>query len=1148
MSYRAKCDNGQSGIWKGLATCLRQAAQNISRPFCRPACHLLAFLIAGMITTTLFCPMSSRGQTTADILGTVTDPTGAVVVNAQVTLTNVATSVKQQTKTSSSGDYLFTLLLNGTYTINVEAQGFKSFSMPAVELSAGARQRVDVHLAIGQSAETVTVTSAPPAIQTDSSSIGSTLTSQPVEDLPLNGRNFINLVQIAVGVNNGPGNAVNSGAQPSDRRQTSAFSANSLDPSANNLMVDGMDNNERLIATIGVRPSIDSIAEVQILTGDYSADVSRSGGGAVNVITKGGSNELHGAAYEFLRNDIFDAKDVLASTGKKPKLRQNQFGGSFGGPIRKERAFFFGDYEGLRTIVGESGEEAVPTLYEEQHIGDFSDVGGPVISSSEFDTAGVNYFKLYPAPNLDNTTPGGINYSNTETKTQYQHVADGRVDYLFKNGDPLFGRYTFNLTNTNTPSLFPLASVAGETGISPGGTSSFASDLFSPGVSAAKTSNFLLTYSHPFTQNVIMELKAGYTRIMLTTQQATYGRDLGVAFGIPGSNYNSLTSGLPFLLEVGSSYGWFGGTPNLPLEFLDNTFQYAGSLTYVRGRHTVKAGGTIIRRQLENQQNEWGAMMVNASFAGPYAGQYGNQPYNALINMITGNVLLRQRDVQLAPEYFRSWEPGIYVQDNWHALNWLTLNLGVRWDTITPYTEIHNKISNFDPSATNAYGGKGAIRIAGQNGFSNTAGIKTDHADFSPRIGFEAAIRPTTVLRGGIGFDYYPTTYQQLAALTNPPFVTSFVDHNKISTAFPSPTAASADYPTGAINSAIALNYRNAVVEQMNLTLQQDFSGNVVTASYVGVLGRHMSRAYNLDQAPPNALGNTLAAQELRPFFSLYCGVDSSGAPETLAECAPGGANSQASGANGVNSISYVDSEGILSFNALEASFERRPRKGIGWNVNYTWQHAIDDISMGVNGSAAPSVPSEISKLDRGNSGLEIVSHIAGSIDYELPFAIKSKGLTKTLLQGWQANTIVVWQTGAPFTVANGSDVSNTDPGNGKSDLPNQIASGKISNPSPAHWFDTSAFVAQAAGTLGNERPNQLFGPHFRHWDVSAFKNFKTTERLTAQFRAEFFNVTNTPNWGLPDATLGDPNIGVISTTAGYETPRQVQFALKLMF
>jgi hypothetical protein len=320
-------------------------------------------------------PFQTQAQiTTADVVGTVTDSSGAVVPGAKVTITNLGTQVRAVTQSNQTGDYVFNLLGPGQYSLTIETSGFKTFVIPDVLLAAGDRARENGRMETGSVQEKVEVTAAAPLLQTDTSSVSSVVTEQSVQDLPLNGRNYINLVTIQPGLNAGPPNAISSGTRPDDRRQPSTVSANGQSDLFNNEMIDGMDNNEREQGFIGVRPSVEAIAEINIDTNVYNAEVGRNAGAVVNIITKSGTNQYHGSAYEFFRNDIFDARDYFAKVGvtNKPEYRQNQFGASIGGPIVKDRTFFFGDVEDLRIVQGKSsGLLTVPTLYEEQHPGDF---------------------------------------------------------------------------------------------------------------------------------------------------------------------------------------------------------------------------------------------------------------------------------------------------------------------------------------------------------------------------------------------------------------------------------------------------------------------------------------------------------------------------------------------------------------------------------------------------------------------------------------------------------------------------------------------------------------------------------------------------------------------------------------------------------
>jgi len=339
---------------------------------------------------------------TADILGTVTDPAGAVVPNAKVTVVNTATSATRTLQTNASGDYVFNLLPPGSYTVTVESPSFKK-SVSNVTLVAGDRARVDALLQVGETNQVVEVTATTPALQTDSSTVRDTVSAQSVQDLPLNGRNYITLVETAPGAAAGPSNSIISGTRPDDRRQTSAVVANGQNETFNNNLVDGMDNNEREQFSILFRPSIDSLEEVKIDTNAYPAEEGRAGGAVINLITKSGTNAFHGGVYEYFRNDKLNANDFFANSSGigRAEFRQNQFGGSLGGPIRRNKTFFFGDMEVLRLIQGKNtGLLATPTAFEKAHPGDFSDVGGPVIPASKLDPVAVEYLALFPAAKI----------------------------------------------------------------------------------------------------------------------------------------------------------------------------------------------------------------------------------------------------------------------------------------------------------------------------------------------------------------------------------------------------------------------------------------------------------------------------------------------------------------------------------------------------------------------------------------------------------------------------------------------------------------------------------------------------------------------------------------------------------------------------
>lgn len=1028
---------------------------------------------------------------TGDILGTITDSSGAIIPNASVTLTNTGTQVKQTMLSSSSGEYVFSLLQHGDYSVTVKAPGFQSATVANIRLNAGDRRRENVTMAVGQNTQKVEVTTAAPNLDTDSSVLKTTITDQQVQDLPLNGRNFVQLAQLAAGANEATSSAISNGNRPDDRRQTSAISVDAQSDTLNNELVDGMDNNEHVIGTIGVRPSIDAIAEVQVQTNLYPAEVGNTPGAVVNVITKSGTNALHGSAYEFVRNDAFDARNFFATVGPKPEYRQNQFGGSLGGPIVRDKAFFFGDYEGFRIVQGTTTVSTVPTSFEEQHPGNLSDIGGPVIAHPN--PIALKYFALYPAPNL----PGVVNnFTYSPNDTQYSNTYDARIDDHFSDRDSFFGRYTYNNVTSNTASGLPAVN-----GIEPGGSVSY------PGTANDTAQQFLLNYVHTFNPNLALELQAGYTRINNTSLPLNYGQNLSQKFGIVNANLNQLTSALSNVYISG--YSELGDSEYIPLIDLDNTFQYGGSVTQTKGQHTIRYGASLIRRQVEEAQNA----------SGPGAFVFITSPSSfALANFLEGNPYSVSRNLQLYTPNLRLWQYSAYAEDDWRFTHWLTLNLGLRYDVDTPDTEAHGYISNFNPATA-------SLIIPGRNGGSPTAGVQTDYRGLAPRFGFAASVSPGTVIRGGFGLVYFRDDTAPDLPFGNQPYVYTYAPLPftvSLSTPFPVP----AQQPTNNLSGGLfgmQLNYRTSYVEQFNLNIEQDLGrGTVLNLGYVGELGRQLRITPNIDLAPPapNQPGCTVNCFVPRmPFYHALPNI---------------------------SYIYMIATGGYQNYNGLQTTLRHRSSNGITAIATYTWSHAIGDtVGFSQGGLYTSAVPSQTATLERGNSDLDMRNRFTLLLNYELPFGRSLRGIKGVLGKGWQFNAIDVWETGTPFSVTNASPLSNTGVG---SDRPNQVGEASLPNPSISEWFNTAAFQPQTFGTIGSARRDSVYGPHFRHFDASVFKDFQLNRRFTLQARAEAFNLTNTPNFDLPASTLGVPGFGTISSTRVGSAPRQLQFAMKLVF
>ena len=1056
---------------------------------------------------------------TAEIVGRVTDSSGAVVPNARVTIEDLATHEKRTTQTSGSGDYVFPLLSNGRYSVRIEAGGFRTFSVPEIALAAGDRARISAELQVGDVTQTVEVQVAAPALQTESSAVQSVVDRQAVQDLPLNGRNFFYLVQIQPGVNPGPSSAISGGNRVDDRRQASTLSANGQSDLYNNNMLDGIDNNEAEQGFVGVRPSVDSIAEVRVLTNNYTAELGRAGGAVVNVITRSGGNALHGSAYEYFRNNIFDAKTFyLSPIFPKPKLRQNQFGGSLGGPIIKNRTFFFGAVEELRIITIDQGQpyiRTVPTLFQQQNPGNFSDMGGPVIPPSSLDPIAKAYFKLYPAPNqpasLGSANSCGTgctqianNYQSAAPKTQFGTTMDVRLDHRFTDNDTFFGRYSFNPVTTTIGGAFPAVNVNG-VNIEPGGGDGNA------GPSRTFAQGIHLNYVHIFTPNLLLETKGAFTRIFIRSLPQNFGLNPAKALGLPNANVDDSSSALP-VMSI-QNYAALGVGSYIPILDANNIFQGNAAVSYTSRAHSLKFGAALIRRQLnyfQPQGSPQGSFTFNNSASG-FA-----LPYSfSMANFLVGRMITQTRYNTLLHPGYRTWEPSFYAQDNWRATSWLTLNFGLRYEIFTPYSEVNGLFANFDPPTL-------TIKT------TKNLGVSTYYKDISPRVGFAATIAKNTVFSGGFGMSYYRNEQQSDIQIPNPPYYYSYscstnclpsgATISNFPLPLPGPTGINSGCPTTAPCLTITWkvpDFHASRLEHVNAQLQRQLGANVLTVGYVGVLGRDLLYETNYNQPMPPGANNPTPPLRFATQLPL------------------------------VQAIVWDTNFGYSNYHSLQAHFQRRFQAGLTINANYAWAHGLSNSPSGPTGRTNPLVVNDPS-YDYGNSAYDIRHRIVFSANYQLPFGKSAHGAAGVMMKGWQVNTLAYWQSGQPFSVTNGNAQIRL-PGQ-TTDLPDMVSNPKLANPTIAKWFDTTAFKPQTPGTAGSERRNQLYGPPDRRIDLSLFKNFMVREGWTLQFRAESFNITNTPNFATPSANLTSATLGQITATAQNETPRQFQFALKLLF
>ena len=1080
----------------------------------------------------VFCAFAASAANaqvdTGDVLGRVTDGAGATVQGALVRLENTGTHEVRTFTTKGVGEYAFNALQVGDYTLTVSTPGFKSVVATGIHVGVGDRVRLDEALTPGGADEKIEVTTIESALQTDNTTVGNTLPERAVQEVPTAGRNFLALVEVQPGVNQGAPGGLAAGSRVSDRRATSSISANGQNELFNNQLIDGLDNNNRYVGLIDLRPSVEAIQTVRTDINLYTAEEGRSTGAVINVITKSGTNQMHGSLFEFFRNDATDARNYfLPTTLHKSELRGNQFGGSLGGPIFKDRTFFFADYEGLRRIDATQNvyQAVVPTQYEHDHPGDLTDqTGGTKIATP--DPTALGYFSLYPSPNYNPTGAavpalGAINYLSNPASRQLEHLGDVRLDHHFNANNLLFGRYSYNRTDTYTPGYFPAVNGVYASGVNANPA---------PGNSSLVTHDVAFGYTHIFTPALLLELKTGYSYLDSSTLPLNYPKFLNntAPFLIPGAATCPYCIGLAAVSITGLAPS--GDPLNQPTLDTENTHQFLGDVIYTRGNHIFKAGAGLIRRNASPIQQNAASGSINFT---------GASSLVALTNFFKGAPYIYNRQALLIKPHVRTFETSAFVQDDWSATPKLKFNLGLRYDVFTAPNEKYGNNAFFDLSAL-------TLNV------SQTGGIRTDYHDIAPRFGFAFNPHPGTVFRGGFGLAFFPSDIYQAFFYSNPPY-SVFTGNVSVATALSTTGEAPAvpqSTATANLFGAITTkptNFKHEYVEQFNFLTQQDLgSGTVFTIGYVGEIGRHLFTLVNNIDLP------------------LPVGPSAAGAAPP--------AYVYAVQLPKVTQITQLADYGFSRYNSLQTAIERRTQSGLTLNVNYTWAHSLDDFQSVADGDAAYGLePSRLSSYDYGNSAIDVTNRFAGTFNYELPFGKNGSALKKALLGGVQFNGLGFWQSGLPVSISssvtqNGRAYINL-PGI-TSDRPDRI--GTVTSGGPiGQFFNTSAFARQALGTAGNAGRNQVRGPHLRQGNLSLLKKFPIHERFNGEFRVECLDFTNTTNFAAPNSvitgyrTVADAagrfeplnstttpasTFGQITSTAYGFPGRQFQFALRFTF
>jgi hypothetical protein len=1088
-------------------------------------------------------------QTTAGLAGVVTDSSGGLVPGAAITLTNLDQGLKRETTTDEEGAYQFTLLQPGRYQITARKQGFKQVTQDGLELEVNQAAKINFTMEPGAVTETVEVRAAAPLLESTTSSVGQVIETRAVSDLPLNGRNFAQLATLGPGVNGvgySASGTIGSGTRPDDMRPGTELFSNGNREQSNNFMLDGVDNNFRRNGLITLRPSVESVREFKIQTNLFQAEQGRNPGATVNVITKSGSNAFHGSAYEFFRNSQLDSKNFFVRPGAaKPQYQQNQFGGSAGGPIRHDKIFLFADYEGFRKRQGTfASVNSVPTAAERN--GDFSAVRpifnpfsvrpqagttsgyvrdpfpGNTIPAALRDSVTSRLIQAYPQPD----SPGLANNQVTNpVQGQNWDQGDIRTDYNLDANTTMFARFSQQNTFTTPPSTFGLRTIPGlSVPVGLGNSGTFA------GTNELVAHHAVIAATHVFSPSFIVDARFGYGRFNLHALKdgAAPDANLGEKLGVHNANQGPFSWGLPIFSPA--SYTGIGGPASLPTIRLENTFNPNVSFTLTKGSHNIKFGTSIVRRQIIDFQTNQGDGLF--SFDTTFTSDPNNtgKTGDSMASFLLGTASGISQDFLLVWPGIRTMEIGSYLQDDWKVSPRLTLNLGIRYEYTPPPVEVSDRWATLNLVT-------GKLLIAGVNA-DRQVGVQNDANNVAPRFGFAFEARPHTVIRGGFGIFYNTqgngsALFRLHRQLPFGPSYSATVDQfnaapQRVQDGLPPIPNINLqtliNNPTGNFN-VVPPNYKTGYAQQGSLGVQHEITrlDLVVKASYVLNLARQVDSNFNINTPDP---GPAPVASR-RPLRFI---------------------------APGVVNATYGDTTGDANYHSLQVSGERRFTRGLGLLTAYTYSHSIDNVPLQQGGGSDGPIPQDIRYrfLDRASSGFDIRHRLSQSVLYDLPFgrgrrfAIGNRVLN-AVFGNFQTNGILTWQTGLPFTPTLATPVSNAG-----GSRPDRRSQGETSDPTIAHWFDTSFNTAGAAWftpaqyTYGNGGRNILRGPHRTNIDFSVFKEVPLKERYRIQFRGEFFNVFNHPQFDLPNATIGSAAAGVISSTVG--SPRDIQFSLRFSF
>ena len=1124
-----------------------------------------------VVFLTVFCCFvaaagsSLYGQATGTLLGTVTDSTGSVVPGATVTVLSQDTGVSRVTQTDAAGNYRVPLVLIGHYTIQVNYTGFQEAIQKDITLQVDESREVDFKLTPATVLQQVEVSATAVAVETTNSTLGQVITSQQVAQLPLNGRNFVQLATLAPGTTTetNPNSFYNGGGSSEvSIRGSYSLSVGGSAANSTDWLYDGIDNNELTAGAIAVLPNIDALQEFKVLTYNYSAEYGTRGGPTVLLTSKSGTNTFHGTLFEFFRNTDLNTRSFFAT--KREQFNENQFGGSIGGPIKKDKTFFFIDYQARRLRQGRTFVTQMPTLA--MRSGDFTEPfagvtqlynpystqkvngtltrapfmcdasGNPMptdasgiqtpgapcnkIPQSLINPVGQKLINLYPDPNVPGTVSG--DFVDAPAKKLDEGEFDIRLDHNFSSKDSIFARFSYDQATEFLPSGAPgFANLDGF---------SSTQDLSDHGRNAA------LSETHIFSPNSINEVTGGFNRIFNHILSYGSGSCEAQKLGIPGANLGGISCGLTSMSMTGGFWG-LGDRGFAPFQGGTNVFFIKDSFDAIRGDHNIKFGGEIRANQMNVLTNAFQdgfwvfSNLYTAQVQGVNTGAGGHPMADLLLGLPDLGFHDQTFDGPTTGRRWKLYRP--FVEDNWRATPNLTLNLGLAYALVTPITESHDRQTNFDF-------GTGKFLIAGQTSGS-TVGLSMDKTTLEPRIGIAWSPRGDrkTSIRLGYGM-FHDSSWNQGAngLWQNPPFFEEssfFADDlfpsstRSVSQGFVLLTRPTDPSQFGGNLWGSNLNFKLGRIQQFNINVQRQLPGEILlTLGYAGSRSTHLlTSGFNLNTPIPQGVGKPALSSPYPQYGNI---------------------------------VGIIDN-GLSRYDSLQVKAETKSNKhGLYALIGYTYARGFDNslVDNLSGGTGVTYYPVPLAKnQDKGFSPVQLNHNFTASFVYELPvgkgkaYGTDMSGVANALLGGWQFNGIVHLTSGFPLSMATSQNSGAIFVNN--SNRPDRICNGRLSNWTVNEFFDPSCFVDPPSGTLGNATRTPLFGPGFVNTDFSAIKDFPLPfrEGASLQFRAEVFNIFNQVQFFQPGQFVdaGPPpggNFGQITQTVN--NPRLIQFALKLTF